>query len=102
MSLPVNLDALIHGKAVEWERLELKEGWNPGAILHSICAFANDFHNLGGGYVIVGIGEKAGRPLLPPKGLDAGRLDAIQQEILELGHSSIRPSYHPIVVPHEI
>jgi predicted HTH transcriptional regulator len=76
MSLPINLDDLVHGKAVEWERLEFKEGWNPVATLHSICAFANDFHNLGGGYVIVGIGEKAGRPLLPPKGLD--RLDQLR------------------------
>ena len=26
MPLPINLDALIHGKAVEWERLEFKQG----------------------------------------------------------------------------
>ena len=32
-------------------------------------------------------------------GLDPGTLDAIQKEILELGHGAIRPSYHPIAVP---
>ena len=26
-------------------------------IYHSICAFANDFDNLGGGYVLVGVEE---------------------------------------------
>ncbi|HEV7507180.1 MAG TPA: ATP-binding protein [Thermoanaerobaculia bacterium] len=101
MPLPINLDSLLHGKAVEWERLELKEGWNPLAVLHAICGFANDFHNLGGGYIIVGVEEKDGRPLLPPKGIAESRFDAIQKEILELGNSSIRPSYHPVVVPHE-
>jgi ATP-dependent DNA helicase RecG len=99
MPLPINLDALIHGKAVEWERLEFKEGWNPLDILHTICAFANDFHNLGGGYVVVGVAEKDGRPILPPVGLGEGTIDGIQKEILNLGHSSIQPDYHPVVVP---
>lgn len=42
-TLPINLDSLVHGKAVESERLEFKAGWNPLAALHAICAFANDF-----------------------------------------------------------
>ncbi|MCF8362393.1 MAG: ATP-binding protein [Prolixibacteraceae bacterium] len=42
MGLPVNIEELIHGGAVEWERLEFKKGWNPEEIIHSICAFAND------------------------------------------------------------
>ena len=57
MNLPININQLLHGKAVEWERLEFKEGWNPEVILRSICAFANDFHNLGGGYIVVEIQE---------------------------------------------
>ena len=52
--LPININDLLHGKAVEWERLEFKQGWNPLDTLHTLCAFANDFHNLGGGYVVVG------------------------------------------------
>ena len=102
MALPINLDSLVHGQAVEWERLEFKTGWNPLAALHAICGFANDFHNLGGGYVIVGVEVQDGRPVLPPKGIERSRLDAIQKEILELGYGSIRPSYHPVAVPHEI
>lgn len=54
MPLPINVNDLLHGKAVEWERLEFKQGWNPVDTLHTLFAFANDFHNLGGGYVVVG------------------------------------------------
>ena len=31
MILPISMDTLLHGKAVEWERLEFKAGWNPPA-----------------------------------------------------------------------
>src|SRR4030042_725879 len=102
MPLPINIHELLRGKSVEWERLEFKEGWNPLGTFHTICAFANDFHNLGGGYIVVGVGEKSGQPVLPPKGLDPGSIDAIQKEILNLGHSAIQPDYHAIVVPYEI
>ena len=99
MSLPININDLLHGKSVEWERLEFKAGWNPLDVLHSICAFANDFHNLGGGYIVVGVAEENGRPQLPPVGLDPVSFDAIQKEILSLGYSSIQPAYHPVVAP---
>jgi ATP-dependent DNA helicase RecG len=102
MPLPINIGDLLHGKSVEWERLEFKEGWNPLDILHTICAFANDFHNLGGGYIIVGAAEKDGRPVLPPAGLNPDHFDAIQKEILNLGYSAIQPSYHPIVAPYQV
>ena len=45
MALPANISELIHGRTVEWERIELKQGWNPEDVIHSMCAFANDFHN---------------------------------------------------------
>lgn len=99
MSLPININDLLHGKSVEWERLEFKAGWNPLDVLHSICAFANDFHNLGGGYIVVGVAEKDGRPEMPPVGLNPASFDAVQKEILSLGYSSIQPAYHPIVAP---
>lgn len=35
MSLPINLSDLLHGHAVEWERLEFKAGWNPQDVPHS-------------------------------------------------------------------
>ena len=99
MKLPIPIDTLLHGKAVEWERLEFKSGWNPLDVLHTLCAFANDFHNLGGGYIVVGVVEDDGRPVLPPSGIETSQLNAIQKEILNLGHSAMQPQYHPIVVP---
>ena len=60
MSLPINIHEVLQGQPVEWERLEFKRGWNPEAVLHTLCAFANDFHNLGGGFVFLGIGDDNG------------------------------------------
>ena len=53
--LPINLQDLLRQRTVEGDRIEYKAGWNPESVLHSICAFANDFHNLGGGYIIIGV-----------------------------------------------
>ena len=75
MHLPINIDDVLHGQTVEWERLEFKQGWNPEAVLHTMCAFANDFHNLGGGYIVIGVAGDKGQPVLPPAGFpsSAGR-----------------------------
>lgn len=100
--LPINIDDLLHHRTVESERIEYKEGWNPESILHTLCAFANDFHNLGGGYVLVGVAEKNGQPQLPPAGLLPEQIDAIQKELLNLGHSAIAPHYHPLTATYEI
>ena len=98
MSLPVNLEEMLQGRSVEWERLEFKEGWNPEPILHTLCAFANDFHNLDGGYLFIGIAEQDGKPIRPPVGLNPATLDSLQKQILEMGYK-IQPSYHPVVEP---
>ena len=101
MALPINIDAILQGDSVEWERLEFKRDWNPEPILHTLCAFANDFHNLDGGYIFIGIAEEDGRPVLPPAGLQLSSLDKLQKQILSLGYS-IYPPYHPIVEPYLI
>ncbi len=94
--LPINLEDLLRQRTVEGERIEYKAGWNPDAIVRTLCAFANDFHNLGGGYIVIGVAEKNGRPVLPPKGLPPDSIDGIQKELLNLGHSAIVPYYHPL------
>ena len=50
MALPINMDDLINQRVVESTRIEFKGDWNPNPIIHSICAFANDNDNVGGGY----------------------------------------------------
>jgi ATP-dependent DNA helicase RecG len=54
MPLPINIEALLSARTVESDRIEFKAGWNPDAIYHSICAFANDFDNVGGSYILIG------------------------------------------------
>ena len=94
---PIPIHTLLDGKIVESERVEFKKGWNPLSTLHTLCAFANDFHNLGGGYILIGVAEKDGVPQLPPAGVDLHDIDAIQKAILRLGYEAMRPYYHPSV-----
>ena len=58
MALPINIDELLHGHTVEWDRIELKKGWNPEDIIHSLCAYANDINNWDGGYIVIDVGER--------------------------------------------
>ena len=83
MKLPINIESLLASRFVEWERLEFKAGWNPDAILRTLCAFANDFENLGGGYIVIGQDcDEAGVTLFPPKGLEDDSLDRIHRDAL--------------------
>lgn len=100
MALPINIQDLINGQVVEWDRIEFKKGWNPEDVIHTMCAFANDINNWGGGYLIVGIDEYKGHPILPPEGLELNQLDAIQGRLLELCYN-IQPNYFPISQPVE-
>lgn len=93
--LPINLLDLLRRRTVESERIEYKAGWNPDAIIRTLCAFANDFENLGGGYVVIGQDCDAnGQPLFPPVGLAENQLDKIQQELLA-ACQLIQPPYFP-------
>jgi ATP-dependent DNA helicase RecG len=94
--LPINLDDLISNLTVESDRIEYKAGWNPDPIVRTLCAFANDFENLGGGYIVVGLDAKDGQPVLPPVGVPDNQLDRIQRELLQYGNL-IQPSYFPKV-----
>ncbi|PKH22514.1 transcriptional regulator [Pseudomonas sp. 43NM1] len=95
--LPINLNDLLRQRTVESERIEYKTGWNPDPIIRTLCAFANDFENLGGGYVVIGQDCDAnGQPIFPPKGLADHVIDKIQLELLE-ACQSIQPSYFPVL-----
>ena len=100
MPIPIDIEDVLGNRAVEWERVEFKAGWNPVSILHTICAFANDFNNWGGGYIVVGIAEENGRPVLPPKGVSTGDIDRIQKELINLCNR-LRLPYFPQAQPVE-
>lgn len=55
MALAININDLLNKQKIESNRIEFKKGWNPASIYHSVCAFANDFDDLGGGYIVVGV-----------------------------------------------
>jgi len=58
--LPLNLKDLLRQRRVEGDRIEYKSGWSPDPTIRTLCAFANDFENLGGGYIIIGQGGTVG------------------------------------------
>ena len=55
MAIPINIEDLLNKRKIESNRIEFKKGWNPDKIYRTVCAFANDFDNIGGGYIVVGI-----------------------------------------------
>ena len=62
MGIPTSIKTLLSGRVVEWARIEFKETWDPEASLKTICAFANDIDNWGGGYLVIGVKDDQGQP----------------------------------------
>jgi ATP-dependent DNA helicase RecG len=100
--LPINLDDLLHQRKVEGDRIEYKASWNPDPIMRTLYAFANDFQNLGGGYVVIGQDcDESGVAVFPPVGLPENQLDPVQQELLGFCNL-IQPPYFPMLSIEEI
>ncbi|MBF0630472.1 MAG: putative DNA binding domain-containing protein [Magnetococcales bacterium] len=103
--LAVNIEDLLGHGRVESARIEFKASWDEKTtgiqVLRTICAFANDFHNLNGGYIVIGVAEEKGVATRPVTGVDARVLDEIQQWIR--GHcNQIDPVYQPVLSPETI
>ena len=92
--IPLKIETLLAGRIVEQNRVEYKEGWNPNDIIRTVCAFANDYHNMNGGYIVIGVKAKDGIPVLPVEGLRLAELDSIQQEIFQYCNQIV-PRYIP-------
>ncbi|MDD3876010.1 MAG: putative DNA binding domain-containing protein [Bacteroidales bacterium] len=103
MKLPVNIEDILSAHNIENNRIEFKEGWNPDAIYRTIAAFANDFDNTGGGYIIIGVSEDqesatASRPI---KGLSKKEISIIQKEMIGF-NNLLRPYYAPKLYIEEV
>lgn len=96
MAIPTNIKTLLSGNAVEWARIEFKETWDAAASLKTVCAFANDLDNWGGGYIVIGVKEENGQPVYPLQGVPIDKIDIYQKNILSRC-KLIRPAYMPIV-----
>ena len=92
--IPLKIETLLKGRVVEHDRVEYKTGWNPNDIIHSICAFANDYDNTNGGYIVIGVKEENGMPVFPLEGVPKEDLDSIQQEIFQYCNQIV-PRYIP-------
>ena len=103
MVLHVNIEDLLSSKTVESDRIEYKEGWNPDAIYKSICAFANDFDNTGGGYILIGVAEdeRTKTAIRPAKGLTTKEIGTIQMEMIGFDNL-IKPYYTPKLIIEEV
>ena len=82
MALPINIEDLLRKSKVESNRIEFKKGWNPDKIYQTICAFATDLENTGGGYILVGVEEENGIAKRPVKGLPPESIDGILKDMV--------------------
>ena len=100
--LPIDIHGLIRDRSIESVRVEFKAGWNPDItgfqVLKTLCAFANDYQNLNGGYIVIGVAEFEGRASLPPAGLRATEIESAQRWIRGRCNA-LRPGYEPILSP---
>ena len=98
MGIPVTIEELISPQILESTRIEYKRDFNPSPIIRTICAFANDIDNMGGGYIIVGVEEQNGSPLFPVAGVAKESIDGTLKKLREYCHF-IEPLYEPVVEP---
>lgn len=98
--LPISIQDLLYRRGIESARVEFKASWDEktgGAILRTICAFANDFQNLNGGYILLGVeeGEKS-VARLPLKGLAPETLEKAEQQLRKWCQNRLEPLYMPV------
>ena len=107
-NLTINIEDLLKCQGVEKQRLEFKRSWNNGPtkiqVMKTISAFANDFYNDNGGYIVIGVEEDdsddAVRQIkLPPVGIQPSEFDKIQKQIMGACKGLIKPPYSPILSP---
>ena len=119
-SLSINVNDLLHLQGVETQRVEFKKAWHSKGeggkrgtywqVIHSISAFANDFYNDNGGYIIIGVEEREDwendasnrQIILPPLGVPARDLERIRKEIIGACRANIKPEYFPILSPEVV
>ena len=102
--LPIRIEDLVHCRAVESLRVEFMAAWHPETgfqVLRTLCAFANDHHNLNGGYVVIGVAERDGSGEMPPRGLSPAEVEAASKWIRGQCRR-IDPVYQPVISPEVV
>jgi len=103
MALAINIEDLLNKQRIESNRIEFKKGWNPASIYHSVCAFANDFDDLGGGYILVGVDsdDDTGMAIRPVEGVPIEKIDGILQDMVSY-NNKMSPYYMPRTSVEEV
>ena len=103
MALAINIEDLLNKQRIESNRIEFKKGWNPASIYHSVCAFANDFDDLGGGYILVGVDsdDDTGVAIRPVEGVPIEKIDGILQDMVRY-NNKMAPYYMPRTSVEEV
>ena len=103
--LPISVERLLRGGVVESERIEFKADWDSKTVgpqvLRTICAFANDYYEVNGGYVVLGVEEENERAVLPPRGLTDESLQAARKWI-RTNCRRLDPPYVPVISAEEV
>lgn len=98
MSVQIDLQQLARRES---EQTEWKESVaDVDDVAATLCAFANDLQNLGGGYVVCGAAESQdehGFPKLLRRGLTAKRLKEIENATLACCRERVSPPLAPLV-----
>jgi predicted HTH transcriptional regulator len=98
MTRPIDLNELARPES---EQTEWKENVaDIDDVVETLSAFANDLHNLGGGYVVCGAKEAKddhGFPRLVRAGLTASRLKEVEGTVLARARERISPPITPLV-----
>ena len=103
MALAISIEDLLKKQKIESNRIEFKKGWNPASIYHSVCAFANDFDDLGGGYILVGVDsdDDTGMAIRLVEGVPVEKIDGILQEMVSY-NNKMSPYYMPRTSVEEV
>ena len=98
MTDPVDLKTLSvrESEQVEWE----ENVADTDDVAETLSAFANDWSNLGGGYVVCGAKEEKdeyGFPKIAIVGLSASRIKEVEGKVLAACRDRVSPSIAPLV-----
>ena len=103
--LPINVADLLNGRT-ESARLEFKASWDRQTtgvqVVKTICAFANDFQSLGGGYIVIGVAAPDSAGAKRVAGLSEQDLDDAQRWLRGRCRGDIKPAYTPVLSPEVV
>lgn len=95
----INLEELARRESAQVEWKEGVADWHD--VVKNCVAFANDYHNLGGGYVVCGAAERKdayGFPRVELVGLPAARFKEIHGQVLSACQNVVSPAIAPHVI----